>query len=74
MEPTVKVTLNVLHAAKDSGIGRVVLMSSKAAMVPNPDWPADKVRDEDSWADVELLSKRQVQTSLNLIVFLPGSH
>lgn len=29
-------------------------------MVPNPDWPADKVVDEDSWADVELLKILQV--------------
>ncbi|KAF8781300.1 hypothetical protein HU200_000560 [Digitaria exilis] len=48
LEPAVKGTLNVLRAAMDSGIGRVVLMSSKAAMVPNPDWPEDKVIDEDS--------------------------
>jgi len=63
LEPAVKGTLNILRAAKDSGISRVVLMSSKAAMVPNPDWPADKVIDDDSWADVELLSilgKRRV--------------
>ncbi|CAM0144705.1 unnamed protein product [Urochloa decumbens] len=32
-------------------------MSSKAAMVPNPDWPADKVIDGDSWADVDILRK-----------------
>ncbi|CAL5093981.1 unnamed protein product [Urochloa decumbens] len=57
LEPAVKGTLNVLRAAKDSGVGRVVLVSSKAAMVPNPNWPADKVLDEDSWADVELLRK-----------------
>jgi nucleoside-diphosphate-sugar epimerase len=61
LEPAVKGTLNVLRAATDSGVGRVVLMSSKAAMSPNPDWPADKVMDEDSWADVDLLRKRQVQ-------------
>ncbi|KAF8699773.1 hypothetical protein HU200_034652 [Digitaria exilis] len=60
LEPAVKGTLNVLRAAKDSGIGRVVLMSSKAAMVPNPDWPADKVIDDDSWADIEILKKRQL--------------
>ncbi|CAN6355763.1 unnamed protein product [Urochloa humidicola] len=59
LEPAVKGTLNVLRAAKDSGVGRVVLVSSKAAMVPNPNWPADKVLDEDSWADVELLKKLQ---------------
>ena len=29
-------------------------------MVPNPDWPADKVIDDDSWADVEILKKLEV--------------
>ncbi|CAO2141420.1 unnamed protein product [Urochloa humidicola] len=64
-EPAVKGTLNVLRAARDSGFGRVVLMSSKAAMSPNPDWPADKVIDEDSWADVEPLTKRQLWYSVS---------
>jgi len=59
LEPAVKGTLNVLRAAKDCGAGRVVLMSSQAAMLPNPGWPADKVIDEDCWADVELLKKLQ---------------
>ncbi|CAL4988597.1 unnamed protein product [Urochloa decumbens] len=58
LDPAVKGTLNVLRAARDSGIGRVVLMSSEGAMFPNPDWPTDKAIDEDSWADVELLRKR----------------
>ena len=61
LEPAVKGTLNVLRAAKDCGAGRVVLMSSQAAMLPNPNWPADKVIDEDCWADAELLKKLQVQ-------------
>ncbi|CAL4960676.1 unnamed protein product [Urochloa decumbens] len=60
LEPAVKGTLNVLRAAKDSGVGRVVLVSSQAAMVPNPSWPAGKVIDEDCWADVELLKKLQL--------------
>lgn len=60
LEPAVKGTVNVLRAAKDCGVGRVVLMSSQAAMVPNPNWPLDKVIDEDSWADLELLKKLQV--------------
>ncbi|CAN6371531.1 unnamed protein product [Urochloa humidicola] len=34
-------------------------------MVPNPDWPSDKVVDEDSWADVDLLRKRQVWYSVS---------
>ncbi|TVU36681.1 hypothetical protein EJB05_18625 [Eragrostis curvula] len=57
LEPAVKGTLSVLRAAKDSGVSRVVLMSSQAAMIPNPNWPADKVIDEDSWSDVELFKK-----------------
>ncbi|KAL6616310.1 hypothetical protein ACP70R_038580 [Stipagrostis hirtigluma subsp. patula] len=60
LEPALKGTLNVLRAAKDSGVARVVLMSSQAAMVPNPSWPADKVIDDDAWADVELLKKLQL--------------
>jgi hypothetical protein len=42
MEPAVKGTLNVLYAARDCGVNRVVLGSSKVAMVPNPNWPADR--------------------------------
>ncbi|CAO2197100.1 unnamed protein product [Urochloa humidicola] len=57
VEPAVKGTLGVLRAAKDCGVGRVVMVSSQTAMVPNPEWPADKVIDEDSWADIELLKK-----------------
>ncbi|CAL4960673.1 unnamed protein product [Urochloa decumbens] len=65
LEPAVKGTLNVLRAVKDCGIDRVVLMSSQAAMLPNPDWPADKVIDEDCWADVELLKKVQFWYSVS---------
>ncbi|KAL6853600.1 hypothetical protein ACP4OV_019629 [Aristida adscensionis] len=60
LDPALKGTLNVLRAAKDCGVGRVVLMSSQAAMAPNPSWPADKVIDDDSWADVDVLKKLQL--------------
>ncbi|CAL4973353.1 unnamed protein product [Urochloa decumbens] len=61
LQPAVKGTLSVLRAAKDCGVGRVVLMSSKSAMVPNPSWPADTaIAEDDCWADVELLKKRQL--------------
>ncbi|KAJ1286033.1 hypothetical protein BS78_03G323000 [Paspalum vaginatum] len=65
LEPAVKGTLNVLRAAKDCGVARVVLMSSQAAMVPNPNWPEDKVIDDDCWADVELLKKLQLWYSVS---------
>lgn len=64
MEPALKGTLSVLRAAKDCGVGRVVMVSSQTAMVPNPAWPADKVVDEDSWADIEQLKKLQVHAFL----------
>lgn len=60
LDPAVKGTLNVLRAAKECGVGRVVLVSSQAAMIPNPDWPVDVAVNEDSWADVDLLKKLQV--------------
>lgn len=60
VEPAVKGTLSVLRAARDGGAGRVVLVSSQTAMVPNPNWPADKVVDEDSWADIDLLRKHEL--------------
>ncbi|CAO2177705.1 unnamed protein product [Urochloa humidicola] len=65
LEPAVKGTLNVLRAAKDCGVSRIVLMSSQAAMVPNPEWPTDKVIDEDCWADVDILKKVQFWYSVS---------
>ncbi|KAL6853598.1 hypothetical protein ACP4OV_019627 [Aristida adscensionis] len=60
VEPAVKGALNVLRAAKDCGVGRVVMVSSQTAVVPNPGWPSGKLVDEDSWADVELLKELQL--------------
>ncbi|CAL5093979.1 unnamed protein product [Urochloa decumbens] len=73
LEPAVKGTLNVLRAAKDSGVGRVVLVSSKAAMVPNPNWPADK-----HWYGVsKTLAEKAAwdfaaEEGLQLVVLNPG--
>jgi nucleoside-diphosphate-sugar epimerase len=66
LQPAVDGTLNVLRAAKHCGVSRVVLVSSQTAMVPNPDWPADKVIDGDSWANVEILKKLEVRHSQDL--------
>ncbi|KAM0878523.1 hypothetical protein ACQ4PT_034814 [Festuca glaucescens] len=60
LQPAVEGTRNILRAAKDCGVSRVVLASSQTAMVPNPDWPADKVIDDDSWADLEILKKLEL--------------
>ena len=58
--PAVQGTLNVLAAAKMYGVRRVVLTSSISALVPNPNWPRDKVFDESSWTDLEYCKSRQV--------------
>ncbi|KAM0941227.1 putative cinnamoyl-CoA reductase [Dioscorea sansibarensis] len=53
IEPAVKGTINVLRAAKESGVKRVVVTSSICSMVANPGWPADVVMDEECWTDLE---------------------
>lgn len=67
LDPAIKGTINVLTAAKEAGVGRVVVTSSISSMYPSPGWPADKVRDEDSWTDLDYCKQKEVSTSLCLI-------
>ncbi|XP_020101979.1 cinnamoyl-CoA reductase 1 [Ananas comosus] len=60
LDPAVKGTLNVLRAAKESGVRRVVVTSSISAIVPSHDWPADVVKDESCWTDVEYCKKNEL--------------
>ena len=60
MDPAIKGTINVLTAAKAAGVRRVVVTSSSAAIIPSPHWPADKVKSEDCWTDVESCKQKQV--------------
>ncbi|GLT80728.1 hypothetical protein SLA2020_521520 [Shorea laevis] len=53
LDPAVKGTVNVLSAAKELGVGRVVVTSSISAIMPSPNWPADKVKNEECWTDEE---------------------
>ncbi|XP_021909984.1 cinnamoyl-CoA reductase 1 [Carica papaya] len=53
LDPAIKGTINVLTAAKKVGVSRVVVTSSISAITPSPSWPADKVKAEDCWTDVE---------------------
>ncbi|KAF2317303.1 hypothetical protein GH714_019857 [Hevea brasiliensis] len=57
--PAVQGTINVLQAAKNFGVRRVVVTSSISALVPNPNWPAGKVFDESSWTDIDYCKSRQ---------------
>ncbi|KAK1287953.1 Cinnamoyl-CoA reductase 1 [Acorus calamus] len=53
IEPAVMGTLNVLKAASESKVERIVVVSSVAAVAYNPNWPKDKVKDEECWSDEE---------------------
>ncbi|KAM0941226.1 putative cinnamoyl-CoA reductase [Dioscorea sansibarensis] len=60
IEPAVKGTVNVLRAAKECGLKRVVVTSSVSSMVPNPGWPADVVIDEKCWLDLEYCKRNEI--------------
>ncbi|XP_050377019.1 cinnamoyl-CoA reductase 1-like [Argentina anserina] len=64
LEPAVRGTLNVLKASLVAKVKRVVLVSSTAAVVMNPNWPKDQVKDESCWSDVEYIkSLESMKTS-----------
>ncbi|KAJ3709197.1 hypothetical protein LUZ61_012902 [Rhynchospora tenuis] len=60
VKPAVEGTINVLRAAKECGVKRVVLTSSSSAIAPNPHWPIDAALTEESWADVDTFKKHNV--------------
>ncbi|GMI88859.1 hypothetical protein like AT5G58490 [Hibiscus trionum] len=60
LDPAIKGTLNVLTAAKDLGVKRVVLTSSVSAIWPSPDWPADKIITEECWTDIEYCKQNEL--------------
>ncbi|XP_077210446.1 cinnamoyl-CoA reductase 1-like [Tasmannia lanceolata] len=51
VEPAVKGTLNVLKASLETGVKRVIYVSSTGSVSMNPNWPKDKFMDEDCWSD-----------------------
>ncbi|KAL8496623.1 hypothetical protein ACS0TY_020352 [Phlomoides rotata] len=60
LDPAIKGTINVLTAAKEHGVRRVVVTSSVSATIPSPNWPADKVKNEDCWTDEEYCKTKGV--------------
>ncbi|KAM0932398.1 putative NAD-dependent epimerase/dehydratase, NAD(P)-binding domain superfamily [Dioscorea sansibarensis] len=53
ISPAVTGTQNVLKACSTLKAKRVVVVSSAAAVILNPDWPKGKVMDEECWSDPE---------------------
>ncbi|EPS58983.1 hypothetical protein M569_15828, partial [Genlisea aurea] len=60
LDPAVKGTINVLTAAKELGVRRVVVTSSISAIVPSPTWPGDKVKSEECWTDEEYCKRKEL--------------
>ncbi|MQL74909.1 hypothetical protein Taro_007282 [Colocasia esculenta] len=60
LDPAVKGTINVLRAAKECGVRRVVVTSSISAIIPSPSWPADVVKDEECWTDVDYCKENEI--------------
>ncbi|KAL5652247.1 hypothetical protein ACJX0J_037705, partial [Zea mays] len=57
--PAVVGTTNVLKACYEAKVKRVVVVSSVSAVFSNPNWPKDKVFDEDSWSDEDYCRKNE---------------
>ncbi|KAL6959009.1 hypothetical protein U1Q18_049787 [Sarracenia purpurea var. burkii] len=61
LAPAIKGTNNVLAAAKELGARRVVVTSSISSIIPSPGWPADAIKNENCWTDVEYCKQNGVR-------------
>lgn len=61
LEPAVRGTLNVLKACSETGVERVVVVSSVGAVMMNPDWPPNRPMDEDCWSDIDYCRESKVR-------------
>ena len=69
LDPAIKGTVNVLTAAKEAGVRRVVVTSSVSAIIPSPSWPGDVPKREDCWADVEFCKQKGVRKGFIFFIF-----
>uniref|UniRef100_A0ACD5Y830 Uncharacterized protein n=1 Tax=Avena sativa TaxID=4498 RepID=A0ACD5Y830_AVESA len=68
VRPAVAGTKNVLEAASAAKVRRVVVVSSIVAVDINPkDWPTDKIKDENSWSDIEFCRNNEDWYSVSKI-------
>jgi len=70
LDPAVKGTVNVLTAAKEAGVRRVVVTSSITAIVPSPNWPGDVPKKEECWTDVEFCKEKAVRKGFHFLNFV----
>ncbi|KAI4972737.1 hypothetical protein ZWY2020_003662 [Hordeum vulgare] len=71
--PAVTGTLNVLKACHEAKVKRVVMVSSGAAVVANPNWPKGKAFDEESWSDEDYCRKNgAAKTGLDIVTICPS--
>ncbi|ESW14159.1 hypothetical protein PHAVU_008G257700 [Phaseolus vulgaris] len=84
LDPAIKGTMNVLTAAKEAGVRRVVVTSSVSAITPSPNWPGDVPKTENCWTDVEFCKQNGTlaekaawdfakETGLDVVVVNPGN-
>nr|XP_016456835.1 PREDICTED: cinnamoyl-CoA reductase 1-like [Nicotiana tabacum] len=67
LSPAIKGTMNVLTASKELGVKRVVVTTSVSAIIPSPNWPADRVKNEDCWTDIDYCKQKGVRSFLYLL-------
>lgn len=60
VEPAITGTQNVLNACLKARVKKVVVVSSVAAVMVNPNWPKGQPMDENSWSDTELCKSAKV--------------
>jgi nucleoside-diphosphate-sugar epimerase len=64
LDPAIKGTINVLTAAKEAGVSRVVLTSSLMAITTSLNLPDDIVEAEDCWTDIEYCKQKGVSAPI----------
>jgi len=70
LDPAIKGTMNVLTAAKEAGVRRVVVTSSVSAITPSPNWPGDVPKGENCWTDAEFCKQKGVRKGFHFFHFL----
>ncbi|KAK1388675.1 Cinnamoyl-CoA reductase [Heracleum sosnowskyi] len=53
LQPAIEGTVNILKACTNANVKKVVIVSSLATVMDNPNWPKDQPIDESCWSDVE---------------------